>query len=65
MNTSIKTILNFDYSEYQDAFASQVKDYLDKYNMKQVELAGILGEGIDEQKVSKLIKPSDYGGSMG
>lgn len=53
--------MNFDFSQYQDGFARQVDDYLKKSGMKQIELAKFLGEGIDEQKISKLINKSDSG----
>lgn len=48
--------MNYDFSKYQDEFARQIEEYRTKHGMSQIELAEYLGEGIDESKLSKLIK---------
>ena len=59
MNASIKSITRFDFSDYQGEFERQVKEYLTKSGITQIELCNLLGEGIDEGKFSKLINNKD------
>jgi hypothetical protein len=60
---NLKTIFNTDFSYVQDEFVQQVKEYMKKHDMNQVDLCNYLGGGIDEPKVSKLLnrRAGEYG----
>lgn len=60
---NLKTIFNTDFSYVQDEFVRQVKQYMKKHDMSQVDLCNYLGGGIDEPKVSKLLnkRVGEYG----
>lgn len=62
-NTSLKSVLMHDFSYVQNEFSNQVVAFMRKEGITQVDLCNLVGAGIDESKLSKLIneKNGKYG----